>query len=81
MSEPMCGRGLEAAISKGHIGLLLTKSAEYQYLYLGPHYIWAYILALAAGPTLEIKGISQCHLREALAKRAVGRLLVHFRSF
>ena len=25
----MGGRGLEAAISKGHIGLFLTKSAEY----------------------------------------------------
>ena len=55
----MCGRGLAAAISKGHIGVFLTKPAEYLYLYLGPPNISAYISASAAGPTLEIAGILQ----------------------
>ena len=56
----MGGRGLAATISKGHIGLFLTKLAEYWYRYLGP----PYILASAAGPTLEIAGILQSPFRK-----------------
>ena len=70
--------GLEDLYRSTHIKGFWKISVEYRYQYL-EH---PYISASAAGPNpRDCSDIAIAISQEALAKRAVGRLLVHFRSF